>query len=90
MHDSIFPCFDILAFLMKNMASGICGFGGMQLNFQMNPKLILFPSCFSFRKNWFEIELLSKRQVQFFIFYLVKLVEIVRKICFCDGNILKA
>jgi hypothetical protein len=30
MHDSIFPCFDILALLMKNMASGICGFGGTQ------------------------------------------------------------
>jgi len=30
MHDSIFPCFDILALLMKNTASGICGFGGTQ------------------------------------------------------------
>jgi hypothetical protein len=28
MHDSIFPYFDILALLMKNMASGIGGFGG--------------------------------------------------------------
>jgi hypothetical protein len=36
MHDSIFPCFDILALLMKNMASGIGGFGGMQLKIQTN------------------------------------------------------
>jgi hypothetical protein len=32
MDDSIFPCFDILALLMKNMASGIGGFGGSRTN----------------------------------------------------------
>jgi hypothetical protein len=35
MHDSIFPCFDILALLMKNMASGICGFGGIRDRFDL-------------------------------------------------------
>jgi hypothetical protein len=43
MHDSIFPCFDILALLMNNMASGICGFGGIRDRFDP-----IFPPLTSF------------------------------------------